>query len=249
MPKLTAGSFSDPGRETRGVMRLMVDRTCTEIGVDDANRVRLGESKPLAEFRSTPVLVLLGDPGAGKTTEFERESGALDESGERSVYVKARDFLSLDLDSHPEWRNRVLFIDGLDEIRSGVVDARVPLDEVRRRLDRLRPPGFRISCREADWLGHNDRQSLEVVSLDSSITVVRLDPLDDDAVRRMLALRLPDAEISDFIDDARLSGIWYLLENPLTLQLVVDAISQGGWVAEEQTRYVRNGLREAGDRA
>ena len=73
----------------RVVVRLIVDRTCTEVGVDDTNRVRLGESKSLAEFRPAPALVLLGDPGAGKTTEFEREREALDGSGDRAVYVKA----------------------------------------------------------------------------------------------------------------------------------------------------------------
>ena len=33
-------------------------------------------------------------------------------------------------DSHPEWRERTLFIDGLDEMRAGATDARIPLDEI-----------------------------------------------------------------------------------------------------------------------
>ena len=31
-------------------------------------------SRPLREFRSKPAYVLLGDPGAGKSTAFEVES-------------------------------------------------------------------------------------------------------------------------------------------------------------------------------
>ena len=209
-------------------MSLTVDRTCTEIAIGNDGLVRLGDGRPLDELRSVPAYVLLGDPGAGKTTEFRKEAALMATSGGRAAYVKARDFVSLHVDSHPEWGDSVLFIDGLDEIRSGLVDSRPPLDEIRSRLDRLRPPGFRISCREADWLGNNDRQNLAVVSADSHITVVRLDPLNAEAVRRILASRLPDSDVEDFIENALSWGIGDLLENPLTLQLLVDAISTGG---------------------
>ncbi len=211
-------------------MSLIVDRTCTEIEIDGDGRVRPGESKPLGEFRSVSTLVLLGDPGAGKTTTFETECEAIRASGQKAEYRKARDFVTLHVDSYPEWRDSVLFIDGLDEIRAGSVDSRTPFDEVRGRLDELRPPAFRISCREADWLGNNDRQRLAVVSPDSTVTVVRLDPLNTEAIREVVAARFPDLRMEDFVENARSSGIWQLLENPLTLQLMGEAISQGrGW--------------------
>ena len=205
-------------------MSIKVARTCTEIDPDGGGRVGVGESKLMSEFRSTPAYVLLGDPGAGKTTEFHTECEAL---GSAAQYLKARDFVTLDVDLHPEWRNRTLFIDGLDEMRAGVVDSRVSLDQIREQLDRLRSPSFRISCREADWLGRTDRQSLAVVSPDSSVTVVQLDPLDDESVREMLG-SLISGDVEGFIDEARLRGIWPLLENPLTLELLVDAINQSG---------------------
>ena len=211
-------------------MSLVVDRTCTEIEIDGNGRVHLGQSKPLGEFRSVSALVLLGDPGAGKTTTFETECKAIRASGQGADCVKARDFLSVHVESRPEWRDSVLFIDGLDEIRAGSVDSRTPFDKVRSRLDRLRPPAFRISCREADWLGNNDRQNLKVVSRDSTVTVVRLDPLNTEAVRELVAAKSPDIGMEDFIENGWSSGIWQLLENPLTLQLMVEAMSQGdGW--------------------
>ena len=203
-------------------MSLIVARTCTEIELGDGP-VRLGESRPLSEFRSMPALVLLGDPGSGKTTEFEGESEAL---GVGAKYLKARNFATLDIDSHPEWRDKVLFIDGLDEMRAGADDGRVPLDEIRHRLDRLRPPGFRISCREADWLGHNDRESLDVVSPDRQVTVVRLDPLDPQSIRELLGSLIP-GDVEDFIEEALHRDVWPLLENPLTLRLLADAVHKG----------------------
>ena len=147
-------------------MNTVVSRTCTEMGDDAPGGVAgsgplYSASRPLNEFRSRLAYVLLGDPGAGKTTEFDRESTRL---GDAALMLSAKDFIELDLDSHQEWRDRILFIDGLDEMRAGKEDSRVPLGEIRNRLDRLKPPGFRIACREADWLGHSDRRSLEAVS-------------------------------------------------------------------------------------
>ena len=137
-----------------------VPRTCTEISSRKVDQ----KSRPLEEFRSAAAYVLLGDPGSGKTTAFDAECNAL---GESAHFISARDFLTLDLNNHPEWRNKILYIDGLDEIRAGAADARTPFDLVRGRLDRLGRPRFRLSCREADWLGENDRSNLAAVSQDS----------------------------------------------------------------------------------
>ena len=109
-----------------------------------------GQSRPLKEFRGAPVYVLVGDPGAGKTTAFQDECAAL---GEQAFLVTARDFLTFDPQHHHEWRGKTLFIDGLDEIRAGASDVRTPFHEIRRKLDALGKPRFRLSCREADWLG------------------------------------------------------------------------------------------------
>ena len=206
-------------------MNVTVDRTCTEIRPGRNGGLEFGESRPLSAFGSLHAYVLLGDPGAGKTTEFKKECRAL---GGAARYIGARDFIWPDLESRPEWLDTTLFIDGLDEMRAGAADSRLPLDEIRNRLDRLGCPQFRISCREADWLGHNDRQSLEAVSPGGSIVVLRLDPLSEQAAAELLSSPSLGVAADKFLQEARIRGVGGLLGNPLTLRLLAEAVRHGG---------------------
>ena len=209
-------------------MGLIVSRTCTEIPSGKRERPQLGErrSRPLEEFREAPAYVLVGDPGAGKTTAFEMEWEALGE--EKACKIPARDFRTFDPMDHPEWRGKILFIDGLDEIRVGASDVRTSFDQVRMRLDSLGKPRFRLSCREADWLGENDRKHLESVSPDSGVKVLRLDPLKEADVASILEARSDIADDREFIEAARERGVDGLLANPQTLKMLADVVGAGG---------------------
>ena len=184
-----------------------------------------GPPQSLAAYRETPAWVLLGDPGAGKTTAFEAEACA---DPERAHFVSARDFLTFEPANRPEWRGRTLLLDGLDEARAGSANARSPFDVVRARLDELGKPRFRISCREADWLGKNDRERLKEVSPDGEVIVLRLDPLTEDEVVRLVTDRLEDSDPSAFferVSDRDLAG---LLGNPQNLDLLARLFRESG---------------------
>lgn len=144
-------------------------------------------SRPLEAFRNRLAYVLLGDPGAGKTTAFKTERAVCEALGEPCLYITVREFRAPGPQSHPERRDKTLFIDGLDEVRAGSSDARVPCGDIRGRLDQLGRPWFRLSCREADWLGGNDRRHLESVSPDAAVAVLRLDSLTDGDIAEILA--------------------------------------------------------------
>jgi len=213
-----SAAHSGDGKRDADGTRCPVARTCTEITPGRTDH------RPLEAFRAVPAYVLLGDPGAGKATEFRGECADL---GDRATYVTARDFVALDLDSHPEWQGTTLFIDGLDEMRAGASDARVPLDEIRNRLDRLGRPSFRLSCREADWLGPNDRRSLEAVSPNSTIRVLMLDELSEKAASELLVAEIGIDNADTFRDEARSRGLGAMLRNPQSLKLLTKAVRPG----------------------
>ena len=222
-----------------------IPRTCTEIREGDGGDGewrREADSKRLEEFRSLPAYVLLGDPGAGKTTAFEMECETL---GERACMVTARDFLTFDLQNRPEWQGKTLFIDGLDEVRAGSPDARPRFDAIRARLDTLGKPRFRLSCREADWLGANDREHLQSVSPDSTVKMLRLDPLTDSDVESMLD-DYPgmDQDVQAFIRMAHDKGVNGFLENPQTLNLLAEVVGAGGaWPASRMELFEKACLK------
>ena len=124
---------------------------------------------------------------------------------------------------------KTLFIDGLDEVRAGTADVRTPFDAIRERLDALDKPRFRLSCREADWLGVNDRDNLAAVTPDGAVTVLRLDPLTDVDIVTILDAQ-PEVDSADkFVEEAQDRGVDGLLTNPQSLELLVRAVAEGGW--------------------
>ena len=203
----------------------IVPRTCTEIGEDGQVKKNADKSErtrlSFEEFRDTDAYVLLGPPGAGKTEVFKQEADCL-----KACYVTARDFITFD--DRPEWHNTTLFIDGLDEKRAGSPDGRQALDGIRGKLDRLGGPRFRLSCREADWFGANDRESLKVVSLNETVTVLRLDPLTDEDVLKILRDKLKADDPEKFVREAHQKGLETLLTNPQSLKMLAKAVESVG---------------------
>ena len=190
-------------------------RTCTRVPA------REPESYVLEKLRNYDAYVLLGGPGAGKTEAFKHEA-----EKEPGCYVTARDFIVLD---RSEWCNATLFIDGLDEVRAGVPDGRQPFDTIRTKLDRLNRPRFRLSCRTVDWYGENDSRNLKSVSPNSEVSVFRLDPLSDNAIRECLQHHPGIDDAEEFQHTAETNGIRFLLTNPQRLRMLTELVAGGIW--------------------
>ena len=161
----------------------------------------------------------------GKTTAFKTECQTL---GEGALFISARNFLSLDLSTRRrEWEGKTLFIDGLDEVRTGQKDARTPFDKIRHRLDKLGKPRFRLSCRAADWLGSNDLMHLKDVAPTADVTVLNLDPLSEEAIADILLSHAAISDADAFIAHARERGIQGLLSNPQSLLMIAELVADG----------------------
>ena len=190
-------------------------RTCTRVYAEES------KSHALEELRGHDAYVLLGSPGSGKTEAFRHE--AEKESGR---YVTARDFIAL---NQPEWCDTTLFIDGLDEVRAWAADGRQPFDDIRTKLGRLNRPRFRLSCRTVDWYGENDSTNLESVAPNGTVSVFQLDPLSDDAIRECLERSTEIDDVEKFWREAETKGVNFLLNNPLSLNMLAKLVEGGIW--------------------
>ena len=193
----------------------------------------LPESRPLADWSTADAYVLLGDPGAGKTWCFEAECAACN-----GLSIPARDIVANIAPT--EIRGKTVFIDALDEVRSGASDGRVPFDAIRSWLKQAGNPRFRLSCREADWLGQSDLHALERVAPGGCVEVLHLEPFTRDDVFEVLHHRLSEIPNPDaFWHRAEQFNLTDLFGNPLLLDLTIKAVSadRGSWPSTRKEIY------------
>ena len=191
------------------------------------------DSRPLADWRPVDAYVLLGDPGAGKSWSLDAESAACG-----GVLISARDIIAGIALTNAV--GQTVFIDALDEVRAGASDSRVPFDAIRAWLDRQGRPRFRLSCREADWLGQSDQRALERVAPDGRVEVLHLEPFTQDDMFTVLRHRttgVPDPQT--FWDTAARLSLTELFGNPLMLDLTIKAVAagSGNWTSSRQGIY------------
>ncbi|MEQ1742587.1 MAG: hypothetical protein ABL869_08835 [Candidatus Nitrotoga sp.] len=208
------------------VKSYLVRRTCTRTS---GNADEQG-SHPLENYRSLDAYVLLGDPGAGKTAIFELEA---EKSGGK--YIKARVFAAFEPTA--EDQGKTLFIDALDEMRAGQGDGWTSLAQVGKRLEKLSCPRFRLSCREADWLGESDSAALKRLSPNGDVVVLHLDPLSNNDVIEILHRKDSVPDPDEFVRKAGENGLGELLHNPQTLNLLVEAVSGNEWPKSRNEIY------------
>ena len=125
-----------------------------------------------------PNIVLLGDPGSGKSHLFREASIDLNVR-----VVTAREFLY----APPRFAEATLFIDALDEKRAGRGDSDT-IDLMVQKLFASDITQVRISCRAQDWLSDTDLAAFKpYFDQRGGAAVLALEPLTRDEMRAILA--------------------------------------------------------------
>ncbi|MEI7228704.1 hypothetical protein [Pectobacterium carotovorum] len=172
-----------------------------------------------SDYSHFPNIVLLGDPGAGKTHLF-KQFAAL----QGAKYLTVRHFLS----GVPIDNQKTLFIDALDEKRSASNSSDV-VDDIVRRLFSQTPQNVRISCRSQDWLGESDLSAfLPYFDQTGGYVVLHLQSLSKEeqtAILQANGVEHPEA----FLAEAEKHAASEFLYNPQNLLMLAEAVKEGHW--------------------
>jgi hypothetical protein len=198
-----------------------IDRRVEVIAGSDDQRASI---RRVSDLRPLPFVVLLGEPGIGKSTVLDAEAAR-----EGAPVLKVRKLMT---GAHPE-SDVALFLDALDEYRT---DGQ-PSDKVYGLADAIaaaKVPRWRLSCRSEDWRKGADIAPLQDTTAGAPIVAAQLLPLDHFEAMAVLVALGEDAP-DEFLAKAAALGANGFIENPLSLKLLHKAVAGGGdWPT---TRY------------
>lgn len=200
-------------------LMITVPRTVRVIAESNEAQSEI-QARPIPDYRDHPAWVLLGEPGAGKTEALKAEAEQVG-----GYFCRVAEFVEDDDLEH--LRGKTLFLDGLDEVRAS--DSSTLLPKIGARLRKLGNPGFRLSCRAADWHGATDRSDLTAYAPGGELLILQLDPLTTNDIVELLRRNHDIADPDSFISEARRRGIDPLLENPQTLELLAKSVTHPTW--------------------
>ena len=174
-----------------------------------------GGTKPIRQDEVAAIqqpLVILGDPGLGKTKLAEAlglQPGL--------VWVRAGTFMRTANPASSFAEGARVVIDGIDEIASSESGSAVA--SVLAQLSAMGKPPFILTCREADWLGAADRVKIED-DYGAAPMVLRLQPFTRDDARRFLSQGFPGVDVDALLEQLEDRGLKTLIGNPLTLRML-----------------------------
>ncbi|MXY40631.1 MAG: hypothetical protein F4Y62_12635 [Rhodospirillaceae bacterium] len=187
---------------------MKIDRILTcEDGQGGTKRIRQDEVAAIQQ-----PLVILGDPGLGKT-ELAEALGL--QPG--LVWVRAGKFMRTADPASLIAEGERIVIDGIDEIASSGSGAAVA--SVLARLSEMGSPPFILTCREADWLGAADRINIED-DYGAAPLLLRLQPFTRDDAQRFILQEFPGVDVDALLAHLEARGLEALIGNPLTLRML-----------------------------
>jgi hypothetical protein len=204
-----------------------------------------GHLKELKDFAACRALVLLGEPGAGKSSELEKEILRRRSSGEYVEPILLREFLTASevreavRDAVTRWceagspGDLTLAFDGFDEPLFAVGNLADVLERELARLDtdRLR---VLITSRRSVWQGRLETAFARWWPGSASAALV-LAPLTMRDIRQAAATELTDPD--GFVTSLKTAGVQLLAASPMTLRLLLAAYVKGDMPSQRRHIY------------
>jgi predicted NACHT family NTPase len=203
-----------------------------------------------SEIVNTPCLILLGEPGIGKSTVILSEYNSLEVlAPTHKIYLDLRSVGSeaqlnrklFDHENFQNWKNDAfslhLFLDSLDEclLRVDTV-ANLLADEFRDcPIDRL---SLRIACRTAEWPSNLENGLLELWGKDHC-AAYELAPLRRQDVRE--AAESNNLDPDKFLQEINRSEAVPLAIKPVTLEFLLNIYSRSGEMPQTRTELYDQG--------
>ena len=194
------------------------------IQVVAARTEMVAKARRISELSEEPFVVLLGEPGIGKSTVLKTEAEAFDTS-----VVRVRALLT-GIEPPP---GDILVLDALDEYRIDGSEAD-KIYKLSAQIKRLGRACCRLACRSEDWRKGADIELIEEAAGVGTITVAALLPLDLEEAEAVLSA-LGETDPEAFLRKASNLGAHGFIESPLTLRLLQTAVAQGD--AWPETRF------------
>ncbi|MEX3964836.1 NACHT domain-containing NTPase [Paraburkholderia sp. EG286B] len=203
----------------------VLNRRVTVIGaqVHGAKEVRY-----VSDLVNYPFVVLLGEPGSGKTSTLKAEAAK-----EGTVVFTARELTYKTDPRNPHFEDRLetLYVDAIDEYRSEG-SATDKAWNLTTAMSVAKPTRWRIACRSEDWRSDADIKPFLQLTNGERPIVVQLQPLQDTEVLAILR-HLEEEAPEQFLETAYSFGAHGLLQTPLSVKLMHRAVKQNGAVWPE----------------
>jgi hypothetical protein len=192
-----------------------VDR---RVHIIDGSNDQKSSIQRISQLRDVPYLVLLGEPGSGKSTVLESEARR---EGVEAVKVRA-------LLQGGTTQPGTLFLDALDEYRSDG-SAKDKTHQLAAAIQASGAQGWWLTCRAEDWRKEADIHAIRGTTQGQPIVVAQLLPLNYWEAAEVLTA-FGESDPQAFLDRAESLGADAFTQNPLSLRLLRAAVAaEGRW--------------------
>ncbi len=177
------------------------------------------------------VIVLLGEPGIGKTELTKQLAASL-----RASRVAAGTFCrAADPSIYRPAQNSPIIIDGLDEITAA--SSEPAIDKILSSLSKLKNPNVIISCRAADWTGATNRAKFldDYGAAPISVHILPFNREQAISFLKSYDIRIDPDKIFSAICT---QGLEDLSGNPLTLRLLAEVWLENSGLPDTKTELL-----------